>query len=371
MTRSSCSRQRKTSVLCDTDELMLHWDRVIGNDWQETGNRTINMAISWPLSIQATTLIEVQEQDQHRGDMQGPQGIVEENAVEVLCLMISLGLVSRKKMQLVCLKTCNLCRRCGNWSVSLTQDNVAWLHHQLQRDVGSDRGDDRVGGDHHEPSRLAHYHKIAKLLYNIQEPISEATQWPANLKVLSFGWMFDYPLVSLPSTLRELTIGSSFNHQVEDVGWPSGLVKLRFGRKFNRPVELVSWPAGLRTLVFGENFDQPVEDMTWPPALRYLVFGAAFNHPVERVVWGEKLERLEFGRCFNQPVYHLRWPRSLRDLSFGHLFNYPLHPYNLPAGLRRLRYSNLHDQDESVTRELLPPGCVLDVYKVELETWHF
>lgn len=298
--------------------------------------------------------------------IEAPPEIVEEHAVEVLCLMVSLGVVSRKRMEVVCLRICNLCRRYGIWSVWVTEDNLEWFHRQIPSSdhfVSLEVDNCFPGRD---GSRIVNRRTISKISYNIQAPITEA-KWPATLRTLSLGWRFDKPLLGLPSTLLELKLGSNFNHQVEDVIWPPGLRILCFGRNFNRPVELVAWPAGLRMLIFGENFDQPVEGVVWPPALQHLVFGAAFNQPVERIVWGIGLETLTFGRCFDRPVHRLQWPSSLKELSFGLLFNQIFDPRDLPKGLRLLRYSNLNlYQSEVETRAGLPDDCVLEVYRVEL-----
>lgn len=63
------------------------------------------------------------------------------------------------------------------------------------------------------------------------------------------------------SSLREFTLGHTFNQCIGNVSWPKGLRTLRFGNSFDKPLECPasSWPSGLEEISFGRNFNQPLE----------------------------------------------------------------------------------------------------------------
>lgn len=68
--------------------------------------------------------------------------------------------------------------------------------------------------------------------------------------------------ISLPQSLRTLTLGHQFNQSLEAVNFPCGLQSLTFGDQFNQSLEDVRFPDGLQTLSFGSNFNQSLDGIS-------------------------------------------------------------------------------------------------------------
>ncbi|CAN0589936.1 unnamed protein product, partial [Ectocarpus sp. 12 AP-2014] len=108
---------------------------------------------------------------------------------------------------------------------------------------------------------------------------------------------------------------------VNTVLWPASLQQLSFGDVFNQPIVGIVWPASLQRLEFGREFNQAVLEAVWPVSLQQLSFGREFNQAIIGTVWPVSLQQLSFGREFNQAIIGTVWPVSLQQLSFGREFN--------------------------------------------------
>ncbi|CAM9608175.1 unnamed protein product [Ectocarpus fasciculatus] len=189
-------------------------------------------------------------------------------------------------------------------------------------------------------------------------PINQVA-WPDSLQQLSFGRSFNQPIagVSFPPSLQQLKFGLAFDQPIDGVGWPPRLRRLTFGARFNR--HLVSLPSTLEQLTFGYFFDnRSVSGAVWPSTLMVLTFGHDFDTDIIGVTFPASLQRLTFGFCFNRPIncdgVGVAFPLSLQQLSFGACFNQPVDDVVWPASLRRLAFGFAFRQ--SVDRWAWPVG---------------
>jgi hypothetical protein len=82
---------------------------------------------------------------------------------------------------------------------------------------------------------------------------------PLLLEELIFSNSFNYPIFHLPITLKKLTFGFFYNHNI-DGQLPPSLEELTFDVSFNQPIKENSLPISLRKLKFGYSFDQNISD---------------------------------------------------------------------------------------------------------------
>lgn len=70
-------------------------------------------------------------------------------------------------------------------------------------------------------------------------------------------------VITLPPSLRHLTLNGGFFHRIEHVVWPSSLETLTIWC-LNQQIEGVTWPAVLQQLTIRKGFNQPLRGATWP-----------------------------------------------------------------------------------------------------------
>ncbi len=123
---------------------------------------------------------------------------------------------------------------------------------------------------------------------------------------------------TVPSSLRNLTFGTSFNQSLEGVTLPSSLQNLTFGYSFNQSLEGVTLSSRLQNLTFGHSFNQSLDRVNLPSSLQNLTFGHRFNQSLEGVTLSSRLQNLTFGNLFNQSLVGVTLPSSLQK---AHLFH--------------------------------------------------
>jgi len=138
---------------------------------------------------------------------------------------------------------------------------------------------------------------------------------------------------SLPSGLRSLTFGGTFNNNLQGVEFPSNLQTLTFGHRFNQSLQGVVLPKSLQCLRFGDGFNMNMDDVALPDSLQCLVFGQSFNRSMDNVSLPIGLKSLTFGDDFNQPLGNLSLPDGLQNLTLGRCFKQTLEPVTFPSNL--------------------------------------
>ncbi|GAM17307.1 hypothetical protein SAMD00019534_004820 [Acytostelium subglobosum LB1] len=140
---------------------------------------------------------------------------------------------------------------------------------------------------------------------------------PASLKVLILEDAFNQPLMAgtLPSSLTKLDLNYNFQHEIPASGdLPSGLLRLSFGHLYNAPL----MPGVL------------------PPTLIRLKLGACFNREIRVGLLPSSLQSLKFGFNFNQHLPPGCLPQSLKHLTLGWEYIQLITEDSLPASLTSL-----------------------------------
>jgi hypothetical protein len=109
--------------------------------------------------------------------------------------------------------------------------------------------------------------------------------------------------LTLPISLRSLTIGNSFNHSLARVTLPLSLQTLTMGDTFKRVLQGVMLPRNLQTLSsFGEYVNTSLAGVL--RNLQTLTFGYWFNNKsVAGVILPTSLRTLTLGDSFNQSKF--------------------------------------------------------------------
>jgi len=164
---------------------------------------------------------------------------------------------------------------------------------------------------------------------DFNSPLSHPT-----LPKVTFSASFNQPISArdLPS-LRELSVGSAFNHPLDDL--PASLTKLILrGDYTRRPYDhtLDHLPASLKRLELGRPYDLLLDRL--PTNLSSLLISFDFNQPLDHLPDALTELDLQSAHHFNQPLDYL--PQQLQVLMIGKVFNQPL--YKLPSGLTYLDF---------------------------------
>lgn len=138
--------------------------------------------------------------------------------------------------------------------------------------------------------------------------------------VLSF---FNQPILPgvLPATLKQLFLGHSFVHPLDEKVLPSSLRELHLGYKYDLPLCQIYFPPGLATLALGDKFQHEIKYGDLPDSLLTLIIGQHYNH---RLILPSKLKTLRFkpDGSFNVPLPHL--PPTLTELDLGDAYTHQI-----------------------------------------------
>eukprot|EP01133_Synstelium_polycarpum_P020056 gene20056-24053_t len=193
---------------------------------------------------------------------------------------------------------------------------------------------------------------------------------PPTLVYLKVGDLFNQDIVegrfSGCIALRHLILGYEFDRRILPGGLPETLEELELGFRYNRPLgQALSTLKSLRYLSFGGMYDHQIQSQELPASLGYLKFGSQFNRPIRPYTLPPKLKTLVFGFNFNQPLYNCCpsiIPESVTRLSLGryfdkHLDNLPLALVHLTADIRFKVPASL---PTSLTNVILSLGINID-----------
>ncbi len=184
---------------------------------------------------------------------------------------------------------------------------------------------------------------------------------PSSLTSLSFGEHFNQLLSqfshreiklihTLPRSLKTLHFGFHFNQEIFVETLPNTLTELKLGSSFNNKFVL---PTGLLYLTFGSQFNQPILPNVFPSFLKVLHFGCNFNQSIGSHNLPLSLNRLELPGHFNQQL-DLTQFTSLTFLSVGHRFEHSLQN-KIPSSLTHLftseRYKTRFETDITRLRQ--------------------
>ncbi|EFA82363.1 FNIP repeat-containing protein [Heterostelium album PN500] len=171
--------------------------------------------------------------------------------------------------------------------------------------------------------------------------------------------LYDIPLtpLCLPSNLRVLDLGDSFNQFIPPHTLPYTLHTLNFSRWFNQKLVASTIPVNVKRITFGANFDQMIDIDVLPDGLEYLEFGLEYNQPIANGVLPHQLKQLKFnsfrqdletvsipnsvttlkfGKYFDQPLINTLLPDSLTDLTIGPNYKQPFNIDSFPSSLKKL-----------------------------------
>jgi hypothetical protein len=130
-----------------------------------------------------------------------------------------------------------------------------------------------------------------------------------NLYSLTLGFSFDRDLdrVKFPDSLRDIIFGLSFDRQIINVKWPTELRTLYFGVYFNQLLS-PAFPSKFRDITFGNKFNKNI-DIKWPRSLNVITFGAEFCHDITNVIFYEL--HIVYDYSTNITINSCKFPRSL------------------------------------------------------------
>ena len=183
-------------------------------------------------------------------------------------------------------------------------------------------------------------------LINVNELIYPYLERLINLKTISFSDNFNATInLSDLNNLEDITFGSNFNQIVSKDNLPTNLKKLKLGLNFLRKIDdlpnnieeitldnrfnsTLILPANLISLTVGDSFNQEIELNNM---LESITFGYHFN---KHLILSKSLKKLSLPGKFNQD---LELNDCLEELSLGQMFNKNL---KLPNSMKILTLKN-------------------------------
>jgi hypothetical protein len=123
---------------------------------------------------------------------------------------------------------------------------------------------------------------------------------PVNLKKLKLGLNFIRKIDSLPDSIEELKLDDRYNSMII---LPSNLLSLTIGDSFNQDIELNN---KLEYVSFGYHYNK---SLTLPESLKKLLLPGKFNQDIEL---NEGIEELTLGSQFNR---NLKLPNSMKIIT--------------------------------------------------------
>jgi len=152
--------------------------------------------------------------------------------------------------------------------------------------------------------------------------------WPSTLTHLAFcefgGLENDFVV---PASVECLNLGHCFFLRRLRIKFPATLTHLTFlSTIFPDRADFCTLPTKLKSLSLGESFNEPLHDGFLPDSLQRLYFGNCFEQSLANIALPSGLTHLEFGCFYDKSLQEVSFPLSLRYLSIP--ANYP---HNLPA----------------------------------------
>ncbi|EGC36241.1 hypothetical protein DICPUDRAFT_47250, partial [Dictyostelium purpureum] len=173
-----------------------------------------------------------------------------------------------------------------------------------------------------------------------------------NLTSLKFADMdYNVPIKPgmIPSTLRELTLPTDFNHPLHEVFainncpyyipvFPAyGLTKLYITNYFNQPIPPYVLPRTLKELKIGFSFTQELYFESIPDSVTFLTLDCPdYDHQLVPGILPRNLKKLKMRN--NVPLLPGSLPESLTYLKLGGHFNHPITPNLLPKSLQKISF---------------------------------
>jgi hypothetical protein len=186
------------------------------------------------------------------------------------------------------------------------------------------------------------FRKARHTLYNALKYSIEKQYQVEHL--IAINWIIDNPNLQSMPNIKHLVVKNEFFPESQSVKFPSKLVKLCID--FKSPDEM-EFPTTLKELSIGWTFNQPIKPGFFPIGLKVLEFGTNFNQPITELSNLTNLTDLKLGWNFNQSIDNL--PNSLRCLTLM-VYRRPL--TKLPIYLEELYIgSELH---HSISIGVLP-----------------
>ncbi|EGC36560.1 hypothetical protein DICPUDRAFT_91810 [Dictyostelium purpureum] len=162
---------------------------------------------------------------------------------------------------------------------------------------------------------------------------------------------YNVPIKSrmIPSTLRELTLPTNYNHPLHEVHLSNncpyytpvfpvyGLTKLYITNSFNQPILPNVLPRTLRELKIGVSFTQELYFESIPNSVTFLNLNCPnYNHQLVPRILPRNLKKLKM--CNNVPLLAGSLPDSITYLKLGGHFNHPITPNVLPKSLQKISF---------------------------------
>lgn len=156
---------------------------------------------------------------------------------------------------------------------------------------------------------------------------------PSKLKTLKLGFSFDKRIDNIPNTVEYLELMGMFNNIITRL--PSNLKTLHLSNFYNKPFKLGVLQEGLKEIIFGDDYDQSFEPGVIPSTVEKIVFGKWFNKKIHSNVYPVSLKYLEFGETYNQTLDRLP---NIETLIFGKNYNRTLNGSCLPLTVKKIHF---------------------------------
>lgn len=200
---------------------------------------------------------------------------------------------------------------------------------------------------------------IKKIIITNKRGLEEILENQEELEItkIIMGRTLNEPIKDLPTTLKNLVLGISYNGSMDFLTKLTNLKTLSFGYFYNKTIDILSDLNSLKMIKFGETFNKTISEKNLPKYIKKIVFGGGFNQPLQDLP--ETLAEIEFGFCFDQTIERLAKLTNLRKLKFGKKFNQKIKRGSLPTSLKMINFGDYFNQ----TIEALENLCNLNTIK--------
>ena len=166
------------------------------------------------------------------------------------------------------------------------------------------------------------------------------TRLPLGLEKIRIDAVFDQSIDYFPDGIEQIVINGNFNQPIGRT--PVDLISLSLGNKFNQPLSKQNLGSSLRNLTLGTSFDQPINDLPRITELKIgMIYGlnvsGNFNQSIDGLV--DTIQVLGIFGQFDRPV--TKFPSDLVDLYFSNQFNSAI---SFPPTLRSLHLGTKFNQ---------------------------
>lgn len=138
---------------------------------------------------------------------------------------------------------------------------------------------------------------------------------------------------------------------------PSSVKYLHFGQSFNSTIPINILPHTILYLDMGWNFNRPIIPRTLQ-GIKYLIFGYSFNEELGPGCIPDTVTHLRLGSCFNKKINPGDIPKSVKYLDCSSNMRYDFTRYNIP-GVTSLSCSYTYNRDildiDSITELRIGP----------------